>query len=208
MVLCRVEHLQQRRRRVAAVVRADLVDLVQQHDRVHRAGLTDGADDPAGQRTHVGAPVPADLGLVAHPSERYAHKGAAQRPGHRFTQRRLADARGTGQHHDGAGSAATDDLQATLTAPGTHCKVFDDAVLDVVESVMVGVQDLSGGLQIRRVLGGDVPRQLEHGVQPGPDPAALGALLAGAFQLAHFAQRSLADLLRQIGGFDAGPVVT
>ena len=39
VVLRRVEHLEQRRGRVAAPVGADLVDLVEQDDRVHRAGL-------------------------------------------------------------------------------------------------------------------------------------------------------------------------
>ena len=69
VVLRRVQHLEQGRRRVAAVVGADLVDLVQQHDRVHRAGLGDGPDDAAGQRADVGAPVTADLGLVADATE-------------------------------------------------------------------------------------------------------------------------------------------
>ena len=53
----------------------------------------------------------------------------------------------------------------------------------------------------------DVPRQVEHSVQPGADPAALGALLAGSLQLADLAQRRLADLLRQFGGLDTGAVV-
>ena len=78
VVLRRVEHLEQRRRRVAAVVRADLVDLVEQHDRVHRAGLLDGPDDPAGQRADVRPPVAADLGLVADAAERDPDELAAR----------------------------------------------------------------------------------------------------------------------------------
>ena len=57
------------------------------------------------------------------------------------------------------------------------------------------------------VLRADVPRQLEHGVQPGADPAGLGALVARALQLADLAQRGLADLLGQVGRLDAGAVV-
>src|SRR5256886_11991295 len=41
VVLRRVEPLEQRGRRVAPVVAADLVDLVEQHDRVHRARLAE-----------------------------------------------------------------------------------------------------------------------------------------------------------------------
>src|SRR3712207_8303441 len=47
-------HLEERGRRVAAVVGADLVHLVQEDDGVHRARLLDGADDPAGERTDIG----------------------------------------------------------------------------------------------------------------------------------------------------------
>ena len=94
-----------------------------------------------------------------------------------------------------------------MGAARPHREVFDDAVLDVVEAVVVGVEDLPRRRQVGRVLGGDVPRQVQDSVQPGADPAALGALLAGAFELADLAQRSLSHLLGQIGGLDAGPVV-
>ena len=47
VVLRRVEHLEQRARRVAAPVGADLVDLVEHHHRVLRAGVLQRADDPA-----------------------------------------------------------------------------------------------------------------------------------------------------------------
>jgi hypothetical protein len=49
--------------------------------------------------------------------------------------------------------------------------------------------------------------QVQHRVEPGPDPARLGVLVAGALQLADLAQRPLADRLRQIGRLDAGAVV-
>ena len=207
VVLRRVEHLEQRRTRVAAVVGADLVDLVQQHNGIHRSRLADRTHDPARQRAHVGAPVPADLGLVAHTAQGDAHELAAQRPGHALAQRCLADAGRTGQHHHRARATAADDLQPALGAPGAHRQILDDAVLDVVQPVVVGVQDLPRRRQVRRVLGADVPRQVEHGVQPGADPAAFRALVAGAFQLADLAQRGLAHLLGQVGGLDAGPVV-
>ena len=139
--------------RVAAVVGADLVDLVQQHNGIHRSRLADRAHDAAGQRADVGAPVPADLGLVAHTAQGDAHELAAQRPGDALAQRRLADTGGTGQHHDGPGAAAADDGQPALGAAGAHRQVFDDAVLDVVQPVVVGVEDFPRRRQIRGVLG-------------------------------------------------------
>ena len=69
LVLLRVEHFQQRRRRVAAKVLAQLVDLVQHQQRVDRAGPAHGLQEPAGQRADVGAAVAANLGLVAHAAQ-------------------------------------------------------------------------------------------------------------------------------------------
>ena len=86
VVLRRVEHLEQRRRRVAAPVGADLVDLVEQDHRVHRPGVAQGADEPARQRADVGAPVAADLGLVADAAERHADELAVRARG-RSTRR-------------------------------------------------------------------------------------------------------------------------
>ncbi len=83
VVLRRVEHLQQGGGRVAGVAGGQLVDLVEQHDRVHRAGLAHRPDDPAGQRADVGAPVAADLGLVADAAERDPDELAARAPARR-----------------------------------------------------------------------------------------------------------------------------
>ena len=207
MVLRRVEHLEQRRARVTAVVGTDLVDLVQQHNGIHRSRLADRAHDPARQRAHIGATVPADLGLVAHTAQGDAHELAAQRPGHALTQRRLADTRGTGQHHHRAGAATADHLQPALGTTCPHGQVLDDAVLDVLEPVVVGVEDFACRFQVGGVLGLHVPGQVEHGVQPGADPAAFRALVAGALQLADLAQRGLAHVAGQVGRLDAGPVI-
>ena len=45
------------------------------------------------------------------------------------------------------------------------------------------------------------------GVEPGADPADFGRLLRGPLELVDFLERGLPDLLRQVGGLDAGPVV-
>ena len=93
VVLRRVEHLEQRRRRVAAPVGADLVDLVEHDHRVHRPGVAQRADEPAGQRADVRAAVTADLGLVADAAERHAHELAVERARDRLADGRLAGAR-------------------------------------------------------------------------------------------------------------------
>ena len=92
VVLRRIEHFEQRRRRIALEAGADLVDLVEHEHRVHRAGLLQRLHDAAGNRADVGAAVAADLGLVAHAAERDAHELAVHRARDRLAERRLADA--------------------------------------------------------------------------------------------------------------------
>ena len=101
-VLLGVEHLEQRRRRVAAEVRAELVDLVEQEHRVARAGAAQALEDAARHRADVGAAVAADLRLVAHAAERGARELAPHRARDRAAERGLADAR-AGRRSRGSG---------------------------------------------------------------------------------------------------------
>ena len=174
VVLGRVEHLEQRRRRVAAEVRTDLVHLVEQHDRVHRARLADGADDPAGEGSDVGPPVPADLRLVPDAAQGDPDELTVHGPRDRFAQRGLADAGRADQGEHGAGTPAADDPHAPVRAALAHGQVLDDALLDVVQPGVVLVQDAPGVGDVVGVLGPLVPRDVEDGVQPGADPAGLG----------------------------------
>src|SRR3546814_14332506 len=77
-ILFGVENLEQRRRRIAAEILAELVDLVEQEQRVHRAGLFEVRHDLARQRADIGAAVAADFGLVAQAAERLAHAFTAR----------------------------------------------------------------------------------------------------------------------------------
>ncbi|OQA96454.1 MAG: hypothetical protein BWY25_02249 [Chloroflexi bacterium ADurb.Bin222] len=74
VILLRVEHFEQRRRRVAAKVLPQLINLIQHEHGVHRAGAAHRLNDPSRQRADVGATMAADLRLVAHAAERDAHK--------------------------------------------------------------------------------------------------------------------------------------
>ena len=116
VILRRVEHLEQRRRRIAAPVGADLVDLVEHDHRIHGAGIAQRPHQPSGQRADVGAAMAADLRLVAEPAERHAHELPAGRLGDRLANRRLAgsgrsdqrehDPRPARVHHAALGCAA------------------------------------------------------------------------------------------------------
>ena len=77
----------------------------------------------------------ADLGLVAHAAERHAHEIAAGGPRDRLAERGLADA----GRADEAEDRALHLLHALL-----HGEVLEDALLDLLEPVMVGVEHLLG----------------------------------------------------------------
>src|SRR6266446_1549635 len=141
MVLLRIEHLQERRRRNAAPVRADLVDLVEHDDGVHGAGVAQRAYQPTGQRADVRAPVTADLGLVAHAAERHADELPPGGARDRLADRRLAGARGADEGQDGARAAIVGD--PAFGAELAHREVLDDALLHVVETGVVGVEHLA-----------------------------------------------------------------
>ena len=138
-VLLGVEHLEQGRRRIAAEIGAHLVDLVEQEQRVRRLGLAHRLDDLAGHRADVGAPVTADLGLVAHAAERHAHEFAAGRLRDRLAERGLADAGRADQAQDRPGQ---------LVGALLHGEIFDDALLDLLQAEVIVVEDLLRELEV------------------------------------------------------------
>ena len=158
VVLLGIEHFEQRRRRVAAEVGAELVDLVEDEDRVLRLGAAQPLDDLPGQRADVGAAMAADLRLVAHAAERDPHELAAERVGDRLRQRGLADARRAEEAEDRP-------LDVRIQLPDRQ--VLDHAVLDLLEAGVIGVEDVLGPLQIDGVLGALRPRQRDEPVEVG-----------------------------------------
>ena len=132
VVLLRIEHLEQGRAGIATEVHADLVDLVEHEHGVVGAGGLDVLDDPAGQRADVGAPVAADLRLVVDAAQAHAHELAAHGPRDALAERRLAHAWRSDEGQDGA---------ADLVRQGAHREVLEDALLDLLEAVVVLVED-------------------------------------------------------------------
>ena len=193
MVLRRVQHLEQRRRRVAAPVGADLVDLVEQDHRVHRAGVAQSPDEASRQRADVRPPVAADLGLVADAAERHAHELAAERTRDRLADRGLAGAGRADERQDRAGALVG--LDAALLAQLPHRDVLDDPVLDVVETGMVGVEHLTRVLRVEPLLGALAPRHRQEPVEVVPDHRGLGRAVALAVEPTELTLGLLADRL-------------
>src|SRR5215218_8599125 len=99
VVLLRIENLEQRRAWIAAVVVAELVDLVEhQHGIVH-SRAANRLDDPSRHRADVRAAMTAQLSFIAHATQRHSFKLPPQRARDRSTQRRLTHARRTNKEN-------------------------------------------------------------------------------------------------------------
>ena len=152
-VLLRIQGLEQRAGRVALEVGGELVDLVQDDDRIGGAGPLEAVQNPARKGAHIGFPVAADLRLVVHAAEGDAHVLATEGPGDRPAE--------AGLSHAGRAVQAQDrGLHVPLELEDGE--VLDDTVLHLVQAVVVLVQDLLGMLQVQVVLRIFTPRQVQH----------------------------------------------
>ena len=107
----------------------------------------------------------ADLGLVADAADRDALELAAERLGDRLAEARLADA---GRADEAEDRARRVGLELS------HREVLEDAVLDLLEVVVVLVEDLARVVDVEVVLGLGAPRQLDEPLEVGADDAVLG----------------------------------
>ena len=138
-VLFGVEDLQQRRCRIAAPVRAQLVDLIEQEQRIGGFRLLHALDDLARHRTDIGPPVTADFGLVAHAAKRHTNEAPARCLRHRLAERCLADA--------GRADKA-EDRSLHLPHAGLDGQVFKNALLDLLKPVMIRIENLFRRLDV------------------------------------------------------------
>ena len=142
----------------------------------------------------------ADLGLVAHAAQRHADELAAHGAGDRLADRGLAGAGRPDQGQDRARLAVGRDV--ALGAQLLDGDVLDDAVLDVLQARVVGVEDLARVHGVEALLGALAPRHGDEPVQVGPDHVALAAALAHALEAAELALGLLAHLVGHAGVFD------
>ena len=144
--------------------------------------------------------MPADLGLVADAAERHAHELASGRAGDRLADRGLAGAGRSDERQDRARLRVG--LDVAVLAQLAHGQVLGDAVLDVVEAGVVGVEHLTRRDRVQPLLRALVPRQRDEPVQVGPDHARLARLLAHALETPELLDGLLVDVLGHLGLFD------
>ena len=90
VILFRVENLEQCRRRIAAVISAQLVDLVEHHHGIVDARAANRLNHAARHRAHVSAAMAAQFGFITHAAQAEPLKMAVHRAGNRSAQRSLA----------------------------------------------------------------------------------------------------------------------
>jgi len=90
--------------------------------------------------------VATDVRLVVDAAEGHAGELPAQRAGDRLAERRLAHARRSDQGDDRARTAAAKHLEPALLAQLAHGQELDDAVLDLLDVVVVLVEHPAGVL--------------------------------------------------------------
>ena len=135
----------------------------------------------------------ADLGLVAHAAQAHADELAAGRLRDRLAERGLA--------HAGRPDEAQDRRLQPVDAL-LHREVLDDALLDLLEAVMVGVEDLHRGGEVLADLALLPPRQREQRVDEVAHDRRLGRHRRHHLELLELAERLRLGLLRHPGGLD------
>ena len=151
-ILLRVQRLQQRRGGVALIILAELIHFVQQNQRVLAFRFDHGGDDAAGHRADIGAAVAADLGFIVYAAQRHAHVVAPRGGGDALGHRGLA--------HAGRACEA-DDLPLQVGGDHQSCQHFGDALLHVLQAVVVALQRLRRLRQVFILFGVYAPRDLQ-----------------------------------------------
>ncbi len=193
VVLLRIERLQQRARGVATEVAAQLVDLVQHEDRIVHLDTLQVLNDLPRQRADVGPAMTANLRLVVHAAERDAAELPSQRPRNAAAERGFAHARRPDKAQDRP-------LHIRLQTP--NAQVIQDAVLHLLQAVVILVEELLGLLDVD--LAGRALRPGQNG-QPLHVVARQRVVRRRRIhprQPGELLQRILLGLLRHAGGFD------
>src|SRR5690606_23163591 len=149
-------------------------------------------------RADVGAAMAADLGLVAHAAQAHAHELAVGRLGDGLAQRGLAHARRADQAQD---------RPLHLLDPRLHRQVLEDALLDLLQAVVVGVERVLRGLEVLAHLAALLPRHAQQPVEVVAHHRGLGRHRRHLLELVELAlglgldglgHAGLGDLARQL----------
>src|SRR4029079_1833078 len=188
-ILLRVQHFEQRRRRIAAEVLTHLVDLVQEEKRVRPLCLFHRLDDLAGHRANVGTAMTADFRFVPDAAQRHAHKFATRRIGNRFAKRSLADAGRTDEAQNGP---------FQLIRTRLYGEVLEDALLDLVEAIVLLIEDRLRFRDVLLDLALEAPWDREQPIEIVAHDRRFGRHRRHLLELLQLRQRLVLGLFRQL----------
>ena len=164
-VLLGVQGFEKCRGRVAAEVRADFVDFIQENQRILGLGLVNSFDETTGHSSDIGATMAADFRFVMDAAQGNAGKFASHGAGNGLGERGLADA---------WGAYETDDGRFRIGRKDADSEVFQNAFFDLGEAVVVFVQDFFRVGQVQEVVAFFGPRQVKDPVQVVSGHGSLG----------------------------------
>ena len=193
VVLLRIEYFQQSRERIALMTRRQLVHLVEHEDRIAAPRFTHGLNDIAGQRTDVRSAMAADFRLVVHAAQTHTPELEAERFRDTLTQRGLT--------HPG-GSNETENRTPAVRIQLAHGEEFEDALFDLVESVMVFIENGAGAFDVQLFGVGLRPWHRNEPVEIGARHRVFGSAVRHTLQAGEFALRLLFCLRRHAGILD------
>jgi hypothetical protein len=147
----------------------------------------------------------ADLRLVADTAQRHPNELSIERLRDRLADRRLAGTRRADQREDRPGALVR--LDPALLAELRDRDVLDDPVLDVLETRVVGVEDLAGAHGVEHLFGAIAPRHCQQPVEVAADHLRLGRALAHPLEARELLLGLLSDGLGHAGLFDLGAVL-
>ena len=188
VMLFRIEHFQQRGRRITAPVATQFVDLIQQDHGVYCFGASHRLQDAARHGADIRAPMPTNLGFVAYAAERHADKASAERLCDGAPEGGLADTWRPNQAENGPAN------RANLSQ---HGDVIEDAILHFLETVVIAVQHGARLLDVDGIVAACRPRQAQRPVQPATSHRRIGRHGRGASKLPQFPLRAQGNGLRQ-----------
>ena len=167
-ILRGIENLQKRGRGVALIVAAELIDLVEQQQRILALRLRKTGHDSTGHGSDVGLAVAADLRLIMHTAERNARKLSVERSCDRDGNRRFANA--------GRADKA-ENLPRKLGRQLPHGERLQDSLFDLFKAKVIVVENFCRRLHVQPLFCALVPREIQHEVQIVQDDGGLGGVL-------------------------------
>ena len=156
VVLFGIQNLEQSGCRIATIIRAQLVDLVQHHYRIIDARAPDRLNNPPRHRADVSTPMPAQFGFIANTSEAQPLEVATHGAGNRSAQRGLANA---GRPDE------TEDWTLGIGAQFPYRQKFQNSLFYIFEAVVIFVQNFSRLVEIKPIFRRLFPRQLQDKIQ-------------------------------------------